>query len=205
MTVAGWISGPGAVRLGRGPLDARLRALDSSLGAYLALGGGVRLQADHFQDLRRSGLADGTLIAHRIFSVSPDAIPRLLGFDPKAVQSAYLIGPPGFRDGFFRLKVFPSYRDQRGNLVKYLQPKASGTCLYTPVQDQSRLLDVRVPLWICEGEKKALCAAQLGLTAVGILGVEGWHAAGRRELLEGFDAIPLAGSKVSRSQIRIRN
>jgi len=176
-----------------GPLDqaARSRALESAFGGHHALGAGLRLHPDHLEDLRRSSLTDEMLTRHQIFTVNPGDIARLLGFDPQLVRSAYLIGPPGFPDNFFRLKVFPSYQDRQGNTVKYLQPRGSGVRLYIPVQNRQRLFDPRVPIWVCEGEKKSLCAAQLGLTAVGILGVEGWHPAGRRELLEDFDRIPI--------------
>ena len=167
-------------------------ALQGALTSYLALGGGLQLHAEHLADLRRSNLTDETIVKHQIFTVSPGDIPRLLGFDPKPVQSAYLIGPPGFPADFFRLKIFPSYTDREGNRVKYLQPRASGVRLFVPVQDRTRLVDSTRPLWLCEGEKKSLCAAQLGLAAVAILGVEGWHPAGRRELLQDFDGIPLA-------------
>ncbi len=179
--------------LDRNLLGARGRALQSALTSYLALGGGLRLHPEHLEDLRRSNLTDETLVRHQIFSVSPGDIPCLLGFDPRQVRSAYLIGPPGFSDAFFRLKVFPSFMDRDGNLVKYLQPTGSGMRLYVPVQDRDLLLDPTKPLWVCEGEKKALCAAQLRLPAVAILGVEGWHPGGRRELLGDFDAIPLEG------------
>jgi len=172
-------------------LAPRGRALQAALAGYLALGGGLQLHPQHLEDLRRSNLSDETLVRHQIFSVRPADIPALLGFDPKAVSSAYLLGPPGFPDGFFRLKVFPSYSDHEGKLVKYLQPRASGVRLYVPVQDEQRLQDPNVPIWVCEGEKKSLCAAQLGLVAVAILGVDAWHPAGRRELLGEFDAIPL--------------
>jgi hypothetical protein len=49
------------------------------------------------------------------------------------------------------------------------------------------------PLYIIEGEKKALLMAQLGFPAIGIAGVEGWHARGSRTLLPDFDVIPLKG------------
>ena len=52
------------------------------------------------------------------------------------------------------------------------------------------------PLWLVEGEKKALAVAQLGLPAVGFCGIEGWHTAHSRELLTDFDTIRLAGRVV---------
>ena len=52
------------------------------------------------------------------------------------------------------------------------------------------------PLWLVEGEKKALAVAQLDLTAVGFCGIEGWHRGGSLELLADFDALRLRGRTV---------
>src|SRR5262249_31944914 len=86
-------------------------SLPGVVTAYAALGGGLRLHPDHLDDLRRSGLQDATIIDHAFFSLCPRDIPCLLGFNPQTVLSAYLVGPAGFPDGFFRMKVFPSVRN----------------------------------------------------------------------------------------------
>ena len=53
------------------------------------------------------------------------------------------------------------------------------------------------PLDLCEGEKKALSVAQLGLPAVGICGIEGWHLAGTRDLHPDLDDVGLRGRIVT--------
>ena len=52
------------------------------------------------------------------------------------------------------------------------------------------------PLWLVEGEKKALAVAQTGLPTIGICGIEGWHLAGRRDLHPDFDDVGLTNRTV---------
>jgi hypothetical protein len=89
------------------------------------------------------------------------------------------------------MKVFPAFEHARGQTVKYLQPPSSGVRLYFPVATLPAVLQSGEPLWVIEGEKKSLAVAQLGLPAVGICGIEGWHAAGSRTLLHDFEHINL--------------
>jgi len=178
------------------PVAAQQQALASVALIHEIAGFGLHLADDHLADLRRSGLTDETIADHRIVTVPPSLIAPLLGYDPKPVRSAYLLASPGFPNGFYRLKVFPSYKDYRGGTVKYLQPPRSGVRLFRPVSSHRHVNDSSTPLWIIEGEKKALAGAQLGLAAIGILGVEGWHLAGHMTLHPDFDAIPLRGRRV---------
>jgi hypothetical protein len=157
------------------------------------------LDPDHLADLRRSGLTDETIRRHRIRTVPPHMIPHLLGFDPPAVQSAYIIPFPDSRGWFIdhiRVKVFPPYKDRSDNTVKYLQPRGAGARLFFPMATLDAVLTSDGPLWLAEGEKKALAVAQLGLPTVGFCGIEGWHSAGSRALLSDFNVIPLTGRTV---------
>jgi hypothetical protein len=95
-----------------------------------------------------------------------------------------------------RVKTFPALRDKNGHSVKYLQPKGSRPRLYFVSACLREVLEGAGPLWFCEGEKKSLAVAQLGLTTVGFCGVEGWHVAREHRLLADFDAIPLEGRLV---------
>jgi uncharacterized protein DUF3854 len=152
------------------------------------------LAPEHLTDLRRSGLTDDTIQLHRIRSVPPHMIRQLVGFDVRAIHSAMLIPFPDPLGGFMdhiRLKVFPSFSGTRGNLVKYLQPRDSNTRLFFCLATLRGILESDAPLWVVEGEKKALAVAQLGLPAVGFCGIEGWHEAGSRELLRDFDHLRL--------------
>jgi hypothetical protein len=156
------------------------------------------LAPEHLADLRKSGLTDETIRAQHIRSVPPAMISKLLGANWERVRSAMLVPyasvDGGFMD-FTRVKIFPSLTDDWGT-IKYLQPPRTGPRLYFVRSCLRDVLEGETPLWAVEGEKKSLAVAQLGLTAVGIAGVEGWHAAGEHDLLADFDCIPLEGRVV---------
>ena len=61
--------------------------------------------------------------------------------------------------------------------MKYLQRRASGVRLYFPLATLDAVLHSAEPLYLVEGEKKALAVAQDGRPAIGISGIEGWHLA----------------------------
>jgi Domain of unknown function (DUF3854) len=150
----------------------------------------------HLADLRRSGLSDETIRLQKITDVPPSMIEGLLGFPTPQVISAYVLpfaDPVGRFMDHIRIKVFPTYRNRRGQTVKYLQTRDSGAHLYFPLVTLDRVLHGDEPLWLVEGEKKSLAAAQLGLPAVGFCGIQGWHVAGSRALLQDFEDIPLRG------------
>lgn len=157
------------------------------------------LAPEHLADLRKSALSDETIRGALIRSLPPTTIGRLLRFDVAGVRSALLFpfrSPAGGFMDHVRVKVFPPLTDRDGHTVKYLQPKGAPPRLYFCAAVLHGVLAATEPLWLVEGEKKALAVAQLGLPAVGFCGVEGWHRAGRRELLADFDAIPLEGRTV---------
>jgi hypothetical protein len=154
------------------------------------------LAPEHLADLRKSGLTDETIAAQFIRSVPPAMLPRLLGFDLPAVRSAMLLpfrSPAGGFMDHVRLKIFPGLTDAGGHAIKYLQPKGSAPRLYFVVSCLREAIEGNTPLWLVEGEKKALNVAQRGLPTVGFCGVEGWHAKGERRLIEDFNAIRLCG------------
>jgi hypothetical protein len=153
----------------------------------------------HLADLRKSGVKDETIALHRFRSVPPTMIPRLLGFEVQAIRSALLIPFPDPNGGFMphvRMKLFPSLTDREGHTVKYLQPRGSSVRLFFPLPTLTMALDSVSPLWMVEGEKKALAVAQLGLPAVGFCGIEGWHTAGSQELLPDFAVVRLSGRTI---------
>src|SRR5262249_42894046 len=152
------------------------------------------LAPEHLADLRHSGLTDDTIQLHRIRSVPPHMIRQLLGFDSKAIRSAMLIPFPDPRSGFMdhvRLKVFPPFSGAKNNTVKYLQPRGSAPRLFFCLATLRDALEGDGPLWVVEGEKKALAVAQLGLPSIGICGIEGWHRAAYPQLLRDFDPLRL--------------
>lgn len=90
-----------------------------------------------------------------------------------------------------RMKIFPAYRDRRGRKVRYLQPRDSGVHLYIPPGTEAKLKDPSIPLYIAEGEKKALRAAQDGLCCVGLAGIWNWKKKGSKDVIEGIKGLPL--------------
>jgi hypothetical protein len=141
-------------------------------------------------------LSPATIAAQFIRSVPPTMIARLLGYDLPKVTSALLFPYASARGGFMdavRLKLFPPQVDAAGHAFKYAQPKGSAPRVYFIRHCLREVLDGDAPLWVVEGEKKSLAVAQLGLPAIGIAGVEGWHIRGSRALLPDFDAIRLGG------------
>lgn len=152
------------------------------------------LHPEHCADARKSGLSDETMRLQRIRSVPPAMIGRLLGFDLPSIRSAMLIPFPDPAGGFMdhiRLKIFPPLKNEDGHSIKYLQPKHSGVRLFFPLATLARVLGANTPLWLVEGEKKSLAVAQLGLPAVGVCGIEGWHVTGSRSPLADFDVLHL--------------
>jgi hypothetical protein len=156
------------------------------------------LAPEHLADLRKSGLTDETIRLQKIRTVPPHMIDQLLGFAAPKVTSAYLLPFASPRGDWFdhvRMKVFPSIVTDSG-LIKYLQPRRSGVRIYFPVAALEAVLHSTEPLYLVEGEKKALAVAQLGLPAIGICGVEGWHLAGSRALHPDLDDAGLNGRAV---------
>jgi hypothetical protein len=158
------------------------------------------LHPEHLADLRKSGITDDTIARQKIRTVMPPAIfHHLLGFPiPAAITSMYVL--PFFNAGggltdHIRVKVFPSLSTKR-DTVKYLQPKQSGVRIYFALDVLDKVMDAAETVWLCEGEKKTLSMAQLGLAAIGICGVEGWHEARSRELHPDLATVPLAGRRV---------
>ena len=126
-------------------------------------------------------------------------IDPLLGFPAPKVTSAYLLPFPDPRGGFLahiRVKVFPSITTIDGT-IKYLQPKRSGVRIYFPLVTLDTVLRSAEPLYVVEGERKSLSVAQLGLPAIGICGIEGWHVAGARDLHPDLDDVGLVNRLVN--------
>ena len=150
------------------------------------------LDSEHLEDLRRSGLSDETIEKANIRSVTPADIQQKLGFIIPGVTSGYEIPYPGTE--FSRFKVF--YAQQAaGRKPKYLQGRGSGNKLYVPYQVEAHLGNSSIPLYITEGEKKALKAAQEGLCCIGLSGLWNWSD-GKKRLLSDFKLISLQGRTV---------
>jgi hypothetical protein len=154
----------------------------------------------HREDLEKSGLRDDLVREQGIRSVPPADFNRLLGFRvPAAVTSLLLFPYPDPAGGYFdvfQAKVFPALVDAAGHATKYLQPRRTPPRLYFVRSVLPLVMDPVVPLYLVEGAKKAIAAAQLGLATVGFAGIQSWHVRGSRRLLADFDRLPLAGRPV---------
>lgn len=156
---------------------------------------------EHLEDLRKSGLTAETIRTQRISDVPPHMINQLAGFTvPAAVTSAYVIPYPNPAGGWLphvRMKVFPPMTDDGGSTVKYIQPPRSSVRVFFPIATMTAVIGSDAPLWIVEGEKKALAVAQRGLPTVGIAGINAWtEGRGTWRLHSDFDRIPLIGRVV---------
>jgi uncharacterized protein DUF3854 len=153
----------------------------------------------HQADLHQSSLTDDTIARQKIRSIPPAMIARLLGFESPQARSAYLIPFPDPRGGWLdhvRMKVFPPIETETGT-IKYLQPRRSGVRIYLPLATLDAVLRTADPLYVVEGEKKALAVAQLDHPAIGICGIEGWHVADNAALHPDLDDVGLRGRVVN--------
>jgi Domain of unknown function (DUF3854) len=153
------------------------------------------LAPEHRTDLHKSSLTDETIALQKVRTVPPHMIDQLLRFEAPKVQHAYLIPFPDPRGGWMehvRMKIFPSITTATGT-IRYLQPRRSGVRIYFPLATLDAVLHSTDPAYLLEGEKKALSVAQLGLPAIGISGIEGWHIAGSRDLHPDLDDVGLCG------------
>ncbi len=154
----------------------------------------------HREDLEKSGITEATRIAQGIRSVPPSDFDQLLGFPVSAAVTSLLLipypDPTGGYFDMFQVKCIRALVDATGHSTRYLQPKGTPPRLYFVRSALSMVMDPAVTLYLVEGAKKALAAAQLGLAAVGFAGIHGWHVRGSRRLLDDFAQIPLASRRV---------
>jgi len=153
---------------------------------------------DHISDLRKSGLSDETIQVAGIKSLRPADIDRTIGY-PTCAKSAYEIPYPGTDYSRFKMfydeadKINPATGEER---PKYLAKRDSGCRLYLPSKVVPVLGDLSVPIYLTEGEKKALKATQDGLYCIGMAGLWNWKVKDTDELISDFDLIALEGRTV---------
>lgn len=153
---------------------------------------------DHQADLCKSGLLNKTIQESGIKSLRPADIDRTIGF-PTLAESAYAIPYLGTDYSRYKMcypeadKINPANGEER---PKYLAKRDSGCRLYIPSKVVPVLGDLSVPIYLTEGEKKALKACQEGLYCIAIAGLWNWKAKDSDELIPDFDLIVLAGRTV---------
>ena len=138
------------------------------------------LAPEHLANILASGLFQATIALHKLRSVPPDLIDRLLGFKTPKVMSAYLLPfPSPDNGGWFdhvRLRIFPAYEDDRGGTVEVTSsrkgPRRGCTSPFPrwrPSGPPSRSIWSRV-------SRRVLAVPPLGYPAIRFAGIEGSHA-----------------------------
>lgn len=123
------------------------------------------LNPDHLADLRKSGLTDSMIEQAEIYTVSPDDIKNIFGWN---VPVKSLLAFPYLGTSFVRYKLFPPYKKQgEKRAQKYFQQANTIPRLYFPPNFDSNA-DV---IAFTEGEKKALKAVQEGINCIGLGGI----------------------------------
>lgn len=154
--------------------------------------GMIGLHPAHLEDLRKSGLKDEIIIGAGIKSVPPNDIRKKLGFDLLGLHSMYEIP---YNDEYSRFRVFydETVKDLKDckKRPKYLTGKNSENHLYIPHKVRPILADRPIPLYITEGEKKALKAVQEGLYCIAISGLWNWKVRDKDDLIPDFDLLAL--------------
>jgi len=152
-----------------------------------------RLHPDHYEDLKKSGLSDETIEKAGIITVPPRDIHKELGFKHDGIESVLKFSYSG-NNGFARYKVIYS-PDAKGKKPKYIQQKGTQNHLYIPSSTRPNLNNTNIPLYITEGEKKALKGCQEGLCCIGLSGLWNWTN-GERELIRDLNVINFTGREV---------
>jgi AAA domain/Domain of unknown function (DUF3854) len=133
---------------------------------------------NHRDELHKSGLSDDTIALAGIFSAPPRQVADLLGYGTGSPGLVFPYTPlNGSGGAYARVKLDTAGADGKC----YRSPSKQPNRVYVPrLVDPKTLADPGTPLWITEGEKKSLKAAQEGLACIALPGVWSWRTrAGR--------------------------
>lgn len=163
----------------------------------------LRVYGDDLAQLRASGLTDDTIRENGLWTASPsdgERVAEILNCGPAAQPcSGGLIFPYRGLDGevncFARVRPHVP-RMSKGKPIKYEQPKGSALRAYYPAASVAHIGDGQSPIFVTEGEKKALALSQLGVAAIGIGGVYCWKVKGLDQLIDDLAAIKWQGRDV---------
>lgn len=154
------------------------------------------MQKEILMDLARSGLTAADAKTMRVVFQSEARNKK----DLSVKHPGYRIPYPdlkGRNTKFYRVRLFASGFEAA---LRYRQPKGTDVRLYFPPVGNKwgRLAaDVKTPLYITEGEKKAFCAMKKGLPCVGLGGVWSWASKKKNiALISDFDLVVWSGRAV---------
>jgi hypothetical protein len=150
------------------------------------------LHPDHLAYLRQRGILDDTISAAGLHSSRPQDLQRLAG-RPVPDDTSGLVIPYPHAEGYQRVRLFPPLTTVDGREQKFGQPVGSAVRLFVP--PGLSLDQPDTPLFIVEGELKALALWQIGFRAVALGGVYNFrtHALPADRLIPDLEAIPWEG------------
>jgi hypothetical protein len=158
--------------------------------------GKVNLDPRDLAKLKECGITNSTIIANRLTTTYPAKVGPSLEIPYRDLD--------GNVNCYARLRPHDP-RTIKGKIVKYESPKGEPNRAYFPAGLNLHLLkDGTSPVFITEGELKALALSQLQLHVpsteaagvVGLVGVYGWIKKGTEELIDDLAKIPWTGREV---------
>ena len=147
----------------------------------------ARCNPDHLSDLRRSGLSDETIVLMDARSVVPQDVPGFENGLYARVDTVLELPYPNV-ENFSRYKLFPPIPMPDGRTMRYYHPSGHSNHLYILRPVAAVLTDIREPLLLVEGEKKAARAVQEKLNAIGFSGIWNWK---QKDTWFGIDELKL--------------
>ncbi|MGD0336198.1 MAG: DUF3854 domain-containing protein [Candidatus Omnitrophota bacterium] len=137
------------------------------------------LSSHHLADLKKSGLSNKTILAARIYSLSSKEATAPLK-RKKEIGGGYVIpyiGKDGFLESDLNFKLDTPLLSEEGKKPrKYIRPFGAKAHLYIPPKVWPIIGNVKVPIFLTEGEKKALKATECGFYTVAVSGVWNWSS-----------------------------
>jgi putative DNA primase/helicase len=164
------------------------------------------LSKRHLDDLRKSGLTDGTIEKCTFLTLRESSdIKTALHWKKYGGSLGECLAIP-FVDAegklvkWSRLKP-DNPRKKNGKVVKYETPCGTTNLAFFPPKTLACLKDPSQPLIVTEGEKKAAKADQEGFPCIGLVGVYGWQkkrkrGSGEREMIDGLAPVVWQGRQV---------
>ena len=156
------------------------------------------LHPSDLTSLRESGLTNESIRANELRTVADESeiLTSLRCSKLPFIGSALAFQ---YRELTGELNCFTRYRphhprlDNREKKVKYESPRDVPSRAYFPKNSIEKLNDGESPIFITEGEKKAIVLSQLGKAAMGLVGVYGWKVGSHERLIDDLASITWKG------------
>lgn len=151
----------------------------------------LQLFPHHLQKLTgEHGLTLETIHEAGLFSAAAKTLDEILNRNDIICEG--IVIPYG--DGFSRVRLDAPLMLNNGRQAKYLSPSGSKNRLYIPNSVRMLLKDPLLPIYLTEGEFKALKLTQEGFPCLGIPGA--WGFSREKKLLPDFEEIDFKNRKV---------